>query len=91
MSEALLKISVNEDTLTITINPILNKTGLSKSKIAAVQFNSELPYLINYSGKKDFLPPPHHDKFNHLFVQIKILLFFLQVHFLLWVIPSWTT
>ncbi len=54
MSEALLKISINEDTLTITVSIILNKTGLCKAKIAAVQCNSELPYLIEYSGKKNF-------------------------------------
>ena len=47
---ALLKITLNQKKLTVSLENILNKTGHCRQCITPAKRNFSLPYQIDYSG-----------------------------------------
>ena len=50
MSEALLKITIDAASLTVSIENVLNKTGHCRKYVTAAKNNPSVPYEIDYSG-----------------------------------------
>ena len=54
LSEPLMKITVDSNKMSILIEDILDKTGLSRLTVTAAKFDPEIPFSIRYSGKTIF-------------------------------------
>jgi hypothetical protein len=50
LREALLKITINQKKLTVTLENILNKTGHCRKCITPAKGDFSVPYQIDYSG-----------------------------------------
>jgi hypothetical protein len=50
LREALLKITINQKKLTVSLENILNKTGHCRKCITPAKGNFSVPYQIDYSG-----------------------------------------
>ena len=80
LTEPLMKITVDSNKMSILIEDIFDKTGLSRLTVTAAKFDPEIPFSIRYSGATILEKKLY--RFNHQSKILTKLVFFFKVAFL---------